>query len=253
MIYSGMGQYILRTAVCKRKSFGILVVVLLLSSLFQGCSFYALDGGGSVSHRQAIEWLQPDVAEISQSDKDLVLALDFKGMGRSGVLHGKRVEEGIPQDLFDLPVFEIEGKGMRHYGGTPLVGMHDNYLLIDAFDKDTSLYVHEKRFGPGYAIPFYFWPWWKSSMQTFDLGSGRLVHDEVLVGLGVTSIVACYHRKMMAVDITQVDREDAVYDYKNVFLLGSGLLGFGRVNNRRYLQLLWIPIPLWTVDAFSNF
>jgi hypothetical protein len=38
------------------------------------------------------------------------------------------------------------------------------------------------------------------------------------------------------------------YDRMNSFILGTGLLAWGSKNGRAYFQILWIPIPLWSVE-----
>ncbi len=49
----------------------------------------------------------------------------------------------------------------------------------------------------------------------------------------------------------EVGLDEVKYELKDGTSILMGLFGWGRVNHRRYLQLLWIPIPTGTVKPTS--
>ena len=50
-----------------------------------------------------------------------------------------------------------------------------------------------------------------------------------------------------------VDPNDVRYQWREGHFLWGGLIGWGRLNRRRYIQILWIPIPIGeSVPSDSN-
>ena len=49
----------------------------------------------------------------------------------------------------------------------------------------------------------------------------------------------------------EVGLDEVKYELKDGTSILMGLFGWGRVNHSRYLQLLWIPIPIGTVKSPS--
>ena len=47
----------------------------------------------------------------------------------------------------------------------------------------------------------------------------------------------------------EVGLDEVKYELKDGTSILMGLFGWGRVNHRRYLQLLWIPIPIGEVKS----
>ena len=45
----------------------------------------------------------------------------------------------------------------------------------------------------------------------------------------------------------EVGPSDVRYEWKEGFQVLGGLLAWGRVNRKRYIQVLWIPIPVGNV------
>jgi hypothetical protein len=54
---------------------------------------------------------------------------------------------------------------------------------------------------------------------------------------------------LFAIADPAVDIDTVKYDYKDGTAVLMGILGWGRVNHRRYFQFLWIPIPVGTVAS----
>ncbi|NQT52192.1 hypothetical protein HQ576_09090 [bacterium] len=239
--------------------------VAMLGAL-QGCTFFALSGGGPLKREELGNWAgmgqwpPPEPRSLRRRVQRLktipVPAFRIFG-GEYGYTEGPHwIRTGVP-DAWDVPLAPVHGYQVR---GTCSLwlrlvpsqrGSHWLYSPLDEGQRE--FYAGETAWGMGLLIGDFLFS--NTKAQAFD--TMRCEHVaaqqlDVWLGWGIGSTRV---RRVLPVDADgkaglhaladpKKDVYDVRYDLRDGRTLLFGLLGWGRVNRRHYLQLLWIPIPL---------
>ena len=237
-------------------SVGLLSAVVLLSS---GCTFYLFSGGGPLTGDEIAglrgileperELLKPaDIREwaanlrtgthdpakgeyILKSDKDMgAIRLPFK---LGDTFHAKGKHQTVGR--------EMDESGWLYYVPRPS-SSREFYAVKRVIPNNLSA-----------MIAFY------SSHSAHDVATGKRVKHMsgfmVLFGLlwfsecALDPVDDAGERGLAVVADGSVDLAEAQYKYRKGHSLLWGVVAWGRVNHNRYLQLLWIPIPLGRADS----
>jgi hypothetical protein len=104
----------------------------------------------------------------------------------------------------------------------------------------------------------------------YSLDRGEELATRCYYGLGPAGLVAGYTRTVQPSDISQfsgnlcftgseafgqslatvaaIKGDDARYTSQWAWAILGGVFGWGRVNYQYYLQIAWLPIPLWRIQ-----
>jgi len=223
-----------------------------------GCTFFACSGGGPLRQRELGDWAglapraAPAAARLEALTAELKATANRPFAGRYSLRGDASYCSMTLGQILDVPFGAAPGlriKGrlnpwLRFVPGP----QHGDWLYYDESGEATRrFYAWEDEWDALVA--------WGERAEACEIASRQRVAarriDEVIgLGLGWTRVRlvrpvdsagdAGFH----AVAFTKRPLADARYDlrYGNILLLG--LLCWGRVNRTRYIQLLWIPIPV---------
>ena len=227
--------------------FGVLVVG-------SGCTFFCAKGYGprSREHYAALLPSAP-VEQVQQWEKEALTARDVNvddpGYKRLSKINRMRFDDSV--------------NGYTNYGRWgPLWAVLAGPRRVSHFE-DPIGYDREKRRalvtrGEGWHV---LAPFLLSRGQTrqYDAKTGQCVGSERWFsgagsGIGWCECVAPVDAPLGVLMASRESRDVATdinsleYNHGSAFWLVSGAFACGTKNGRAYLQLAWIPIPLWSVD-----
>lgn len=243
--------------------------VLLLAQ--GGCTFFACSGGGPLKREElgnwaglrawpepAPRWLRRKLARL----KTIKVPSFRPFAGEYGYTEGPHwLSTSIP-DAWDVPLTPAPGYEVRgtfslwlravpstrtgHWVYTPLSDGGGREFYAGETGWGFGLFVGDFLFSNTRAEAFDTERLERVAAQQFDVWLGW--------GIGSTRL-----RRIVPVDADgrpglhaladpKKDIYDVRYQLKDGRILLFGLLGWGRVNHRYYMQLLWIPIPLGRAD-----
>jgi hypothetical protein len=131
---------------------------------------------------------------------------------------------------------------------------HGHFVYYDPSRSEArEFYALEKQWGCGLFIGDFIW--FTQRVDAYDVTTRERVAagtKACFLGWGVVwsrlrqilPVAADGKRGLHALADPGVDFGDVRYDVRDGNILLLGLIGWGRVSRRRYIQVLWIPIPV---------
>lgn len=246
----------------RRRSVWRVGVVAALAVVQTGCTFLAWSGGGPLTRAELGDWAGI-VPEPAPPARDLdTLVRELKGV-RSNTFAGRYSIAGNASvfalnclAVFRVPFTPAPGlmiKGRMSPWLRVLPGQSSgDWLFCDPADSSArQIYAMETDWnyflGGGNQVDAY-------DVATRQRVAARRTDEVVGLGLGWTRVRRVLpvdeldDPRLNAVKRTRVVLDDVRYELKDENILFLGIAGWGRVNRRRYLQLLWIPIDLGSVE-----
>ena len=224
-----------------------------------GCTIMMCDGGGPLREDQLGEW-----AGLRQSSPPTTKALAANANELMAVKN--RVFAGKFSIPADLPIFAFNCGMVYEVPFTPAPGLIVKgemnllwSLLVPGRQDGRWLFFHPKRSeGRRFYVVEREWGWLlfgTDAANAYDVGTGRLVAaqrtDEVGgLGLGwmrvrrVLPVGRSGEPGLDGIVSPNLPFENIRYDLRDASILLLGLVGWGRVNHTRYIQLMWVPIPV---------
>lgn len=242
-----------------------LIALLLAGS--GCCNFYQMEGNGPRTRSEMAEYLsdataqQMDEIRVEAATSDLTLLFDRGAYGGYRTKLHRAFAWGIPAGPYHERSFWLPGKkrGGRSFcikldcwGTTLLPYMTGLFMAGDAavYDYPRGECIAYQRFMRAGIIPLIAY---ESSLVPVIKGEPIPGCPNVMAPGSLCSISAslggvkqdemgdCYFWPATSLSQLKYDRLTSYY-----FL--CGLLAFGHKNDRAYMQLVWIPIPLWSLE-----
>ncbi len=230
-----------------------------------GCTFFGASGGGPLSRSELGDWagINDDGPPQAEALAALVEGIEACSMNPfSGELHltkdgwGSALNFGDPREIPFTPTRGLHIKGTFN----PWLRLipssrHGDWLYYSPNSDRRRFYASEDEWGAGMLVGDFLLA--GDQANAYDIATRRRVAARkttvVLSLIGYMRV-----RRIMpvggdgvpgllAASDPGVDLDEVKYDYKDGTALLTGLVGWGRVNHRRYFQFLWIPIPAGTV------
>ena len=207
-----------------------LVVLLALSALCaNGCTFYGLDGKGPSSRNYYSEKLSSvEPTRLTNWKKSAHGPDSSTGDAlRDGyTLHKYRTGTIIAPNF-------VGGYGIRKH-------------LVPKDEKEDKRPLIEVEDVWGFSAPLYM----TVERNVYGADSGKCIgyHDTTSFTLLILSHEAVWPRDEDEISDAHKSLENVAYIRYSSFSVGWGLLAAGTKNRQAYMQIAWIPIPLWTVD-----
>jgi hypothetical protein len=237
-----------------------------------GCTFFAADGGGPLT-RDGL----PECGGIRCTNPPDQRALEHLGnqfalCGETVALSADSIDEPEPwlQNVctpYDVPFVQDDGlvfarisrpwqrllPGRRH---TDWLIYADPLRSEDIPGEPRRFYGAQDEIGGGFVIGDLLYV--SSASHGYDAGTGEWVGGQqstaALAMVGYTRIrkvrpVAEDGGKGLQTLLDPAtDLADAKFDLRDGTAILCGLIGWGRVNHKRYIQIAWIPIPVGRAD-----
>ena len=216
-----------------------------LSSLLTGCTYLLLEGGGPLPKEKAFAVYGRAPRTIPAALKEKCVALDRQTDWAS---------------LHPVSTRTVEGKErflrvrLRTQGWTLLIIGYVSGHYVHRFEKNgepSTVYGKGYFFLPGFPLA---WPWWSGGSQIHSASDGSECAAGRFHLLGLDGILGGYWADVAPGSTSALGEElewdlqgDRYYVKKGVHL-AAGLLAWGRVNKRYFIQVLWIPIPIARAD-----
>ncbi|MFW6161503.1 MAG: hypothetical protein ACODAJ_01970 [Planctomycetota bacterium] len=223
-----------------------------------GCTFFGASGGGPLRRSELGDWagmsemtrpagLQSLVAELKETPNSPFTAkYSLRG---DAALFSTNFNEILDVPFTPAPGLRIKGRlnpWLRFVPG-PQSG---DWLYYDESDPSArQFYAAEHEWDALVA--------WGERVDAWDVATGERVAARGTFSLPGFGLGYNRVRKVRPVDAaglpgldtiayTKRPLSDVRYDLRDGSILFLGLLGWGRVNRIRYLQVLWIPIAIGT-------
>ena len=248
------------------------VFILFLMLVCGCCNFYQLKGNGSGTRSEWKSCLpdattqQMDEIRVEAATSDVTLLFDRGAYGGyTAKLHRKfgwKIPVGPYRERsFWLPDKKKGGRSLcmtlDSWGITILPFFAGMFMAGDAevYDYPSGECLAYERFMRAGVIPLVAY---ESSLRPVTKGElipggpNMMSPDSLcwlttsLDGVKQDKIGSCYSWPSTSLSRVQYDRLTSYY-----FL--CGLLAFGQKNDRAYMQLAWIPIPLWSLEEKPSF
>jgi hypothetical protein len=250
---------------CRQTVTLLLVAAIALGS--GGCTFFACSGDGPLKREELGNWAgltpwpEPAAAAMYRRIKTLkqIPVPTFRPFaGRYGYTEGPHWLSTVLPDPWDVPLTPVPGYEVR---GTfsfwlRLVpsGRNGHWVYSPADGGEgREFYAGERAQGIGLLLGDFLYSASRAEAfdtQRLDRVAARQMDVPLVYGLWSTRV-----RSILPVDDEgrpglhalrdpELDPYDARYELKDGRIWLLGLFGWGRVNHRYYLQLLWVPIPL---------
>jgi len=249
------------------RSASLLAVCALVIFLSSGCTFYMCSGGGPLRYDELGDWL--GIAELERPPaselRDLRERTDWgtwKICGGTFKLPGDYwgFSLGIPGDTHKYPFTPVPGFELR--GRFPLCkrlipskrkGLH---IYLPQGDG-REFYATESEWGPGLMLGDFIAA--GDTANAYDAATHERVAAQktsIAFGLGLLytrcrSILPVDERGREGLQVIKdrsISPRRTPYKLKDGSISLFGMLGWGRVNRKRYIQILWIPIPIGELD-----
>jgi len=244
-----------------------LLLALILLSLATGCSFFGASGGGLLGRSQLGDWAGIEDEGAPQAEDLAAIVTKIEGYSFSpfaGEVYLKKdgwgsslLSYGDPYEIPFTPTsgLHIKGKYNPWLRFIPS-GRHGDWLYFSPESGKRRFYAPESEWGTGMLIGDFLLI--GDRANAYDVATRRRVaarKTNFVLGLigythirRITPVGDDGTRGLIAVSDPSVDFDTIKYDYKDGTTLLLGIIGWGRVNHRRYFQFLWIPIPVGTVE-----
>ncbi len=224
-----------------------------------GCTFWHSNGGGPLlkDAAYAIYGRAPRVlTSAEKADYDQLFQMAYW--------------QGIPQTIATASgQSTLARQRITHdFSALPVIGYwtSQNALLVGEKDKQWHLVGKTTGFAPLFplaVVAFASWETW------FHLDEADEAASREHLGLGPLGLVIGYSHAVTPATLppeasniclcgpaaasrqlaaTLAGGTDAIrYNSRSAWHVLGGLLAWGRVNQRRFVQLAWIPVPLWEI------
>ncbi len=254
-----------------RKETLALGMVALAVLATTGCTFWYSTGGGPLTREELGDWAgmralaKPAAEQLEKlADRTSWPILTFVG-GYSIVGDAPSLYLRMPAGPYNIPAtpaphheIRVDFPTWRHLVPSSRYGvyLYVPRLALTSREPYREYCAAERDWGGGLILFDFLFR--GSSASVYDRATGeRAAAESSLVilgwGLGYNRV-----RQVMPVDAASrpglhvfgelpPSRADVRYEVRDGTSLLFGLVGWGRVNHRRYLQLLWIPIPVGRV------
>jgi len=239
----------------------LVVVALLGLAGGAGCSFWGFSGSGPVDKDTAYRLYGRAPWKVSETGYKEAFDASFQMVPWS-VVQKESAEVATNRATFR--------QSSRRYWGTMLIIGYteaESRLMLDkGADKTERLFGRSWAWLPVFPAPV-FW------LSTYDMWHSLDRGEELSLrfshGLGPAGIVAGYTQCVQPADILQANGntlvassdtfgqhlaavvatkgEDARYNSQWGWHILGGVIAWGRVNYEYFIQVVWIPIPLWRV------
>jgi hypothetical protein len=246
---------------------GKLVLMSVCACVLTGCaSFFCLQGGGPLKLDEVGDWAGISAAP-SVNPEQLKSAADKLRSQEDSIFAGRVTIQGEswlyrmnwwidPRSIPFLPA-----RGMRVAQNAEIWSRlipsvrHDERLYYSESPGSREFYAAEAEWGCGMLIGDFIAAGDQS--DAYDVATGvRVAARKTMVVL--TLLGYCREQRVLPVDSNgteglhalsdpKLDRSDVLWNVKDGTVLLGGILGWGTVNDTRYIQVLFIPIPVGTV------
>jgi len=222
-----------------------------------GCTFFACPGGGPLARAELGDWAGIPADPVPPPDQLDALVKELTGL-RNRPFAGEFSLRGDASlfslncgQIFEVPFTPAVGltvKGrINHWLFFVPGGQRGDWLFLHPTRKDArQVYASEHEWDCLVA--------WGERANAYDVASrervaARQTQELIGFGLGWTRV-----RRIRPLDVSgepglnaltdpKVDLAGVRYDLRDGNILLLGVVGWGRVNRQRYVQVLWIPIP----------
>ena len=189
--------------------------VALFVFLLPGCTFYLVRGGGPVPVTEV-----PNRTPAQRVTKAVAAA------------GGGEYSNRNPFSSIEVrSAYDVPGRVWWRFKSALIPGRHARLSSVG------SALTVVRHASPGFLVGGIIWR--QSGHATYG-GAPLLLRSRSCGGSFLSPLIIYDEMVSPAMD--------ARYrDYRWAHLVAAGLLGWGRVNHRAYLQVAWIPIPLWRI------
>ena len=230
-----------------------------LAASQSGCTILmCCDGDGPLTHDELGDWQGLAPRPAPEAAKMAALIADLKQVQHAGFAGRYSLPGDAASFAFnfflvsDIPFTPCPGlivKGRRSPWTRFLPGRyHGDWVYFDPKRMDArTFYASDDGWNALVA--------WADRAEAYDAATGQRVAarrtEEIIgAGLGWTRICEVMPidrdevRGVQAIASPKVDPTQARWVIRDSNTLLLGIFGWGRVNHTRYLQILWIPIPV---------
>ncbi len=242
------------------------LLVSLTLCLTGGCAFFAASGGGPLDRAQLGDWagIKDEGAPQAEALAAIVQTIEGYSMNPfAGEIHlvkdglGSSLNYGDPREIPFTPTRGLHLKGKSN----PWLRLipskrHGDWLYYSPESGKRRFYASESEWGAGMLIGDFLLA--GDRANAYDIATRQRVAARKtnialsLIGYTrirrITPVGPDEKPGLIALSDPSVDIDTVKYDYKDGTAVLMGIIGWGRVNHRRYFQFLWIPIPVGTVE-----
>ncbi len=249
------------------KTFVKILLVLCAISLTSGCAFFGASGGGPLDRAQLGDWagMKDDGAPQAEELSRIVTTLEgYTSTNLSGEMVLEKdgafsfMNFGDPREVPFTPTRGLHVKGKFNPWLRIIPSKrHGDWLYYSPESGKRRFYASENEWGPGILVADFLLA--GDRANAYDITTReRVAARKTNVVLGLIGYVRVRRVSpvgsdgapgLIAVADPTVDLDTVKYDYKDGTSLLTGIIGWGRVNRKRYFQFLWIPIPVGTVGS----
>ncbi|MBM4036725.1 MAG: hypothetical protein FJ291_33750 [Planctomycetes bacterium] len=234
------------------------LLLVALALCLSGCTMFFCDGGGPLKREELGDWLGLAARPAPEPQKLAALVQELRQIKHAGFVG----RYSLPGDasvlslkfffLFDIPFTPAPGlvvKGRR----SPWLafvpgGQRGRWLYFVPAKPAVKQFVALQEQWDALLV-------WFDRVEAYDVATRERVaarRSDELVGLGlgwtrVREVVPLDEDEQPGVHALarpKLDPAKLRYMVRDGNCLLLGLVGWGRVNHTRYLQLLWLPIPI---------
>jgi hypothetical protein len=249
-----------RGALCVRAAALVAGLALVAAG---GCSFWGSDGGGALEKDTAYRlYGRAPMKVANDATNKRVMENSFAAVPWTAV-QTQAIGAMAGQATFRQSSY-------RHWGSALFFGWapgESRILLDKGGDKTERLMSQSTSFLPGFPIAA-FWIDLKDTWYSLD--RGEELATRCYYGAGPAGLLAGYTRCVQPADIAKasgnlclagsesfgrdlttvvaIKGEEARYNSQWAWQILGGAFGWGRVNYQYFLQVAWLPIPLWRVQ-----
>ncbi len=250
---------LVRGAWCVRAAAALAGLAALAAG---GCSFWGADGGGALEKDIAFRLYGRAPWKLANdATQKRMLENSFATVPWSAV-ETQAIGAAAGQATF-------RQSSRRHWGSIILIGWapgESRILLDKGGDKTERLISQSATFLPGFPIAAL---WIDLNDTWYSLDRGEELATRCYRGAGPAGLIWGYTRCVQPAAISKasgnpfiagsesfgrdlaavaaIKGEEARYDSKWATSVLGGAFGWGRVNYQYYLQVAWLPVPLWRV------
>ena len=245
-----------------------IMAVLFVISLTNGCAFFGASGGGPLSRTQLGDWAGIKDEGAPQPEALMAVVQTIEGYSMNpfaGEIHlkkdgwGSSLNYGDPREIPFTPTRGLHIKGKFN----PWLRLipskrHGDWLYYKPQSSDRRFYASEGEWGSGMLFADFLLAGDKAN--AYDIATRQRVAARktniALFLIGYTRVRRIApvgpdgKPGLLAVSDPGVGLDTVKYDYKDGTAVLMGIIGWGRVNHRRYFQFLWIPIPMGAVKSY---
>ena len=223
-----------------------------------GCVFFVSDGGGPLRRSELGDWAgmaekaKPSPAELEALIADLKTVPNQTLLGKFSLRGDASVFATNFNELLDVPFspapgLRIKGRLNPWLRFVPGPQHGDWFYFDEAKPAARQFYASEDEWDVLVG--------WGERVDCWDVATGERVGARGVISIPGFGLGWARVRKVRPVDRSGVPGLDALayskqpvsealYDIRDGTSLLLGAVAWGRVNRTRYLQILWIPIPV---------